>query len=98
MAGLPTVTSKAGDKYAVNSPQGKMIWNAAKNRAAESAAGSNSFKPDSPALTQIASTVEGISQGVGVLVLGQAAMLTIAQSDARDDALKSADVTQVPKV
>ena len=37
---LPTVTSKAGDKYDVNSPQGKMIWNAAKNRAAASAAGS----------------------------------------------------------
>ena len=34
---LPTVQSKAGDSYAMDSPQGKMIV-AAKNRAAASAA------------------------------------------------------------
>jgi len=47
---LPTVQSKAGDSYAVDSPQGRTIL-AAKNRAAasaaESAAGSNSFTDNS---------------------------------------------------
>ena len=102
MAGLPTVTSKAGDKYAVNSPQGKMIWNAAKNRAAESAAASNSFKPEGSAMSAgfivLDKQLQGVNQSLSLINTNVTSITRLlvmdAEKDARGDALKSADVTQ----
>ena len=92
---LPTVTSKSGDKYAVNSPQGKMIWNAAKNRAAESAAASNSFKPEGSAMSAGFIVLDASLQKISTNVESITRLLVMdAEKDARGDALRSADVTQ----
>ena len=73
---LPRVQSKSGKMFDADSPQGKMIVNAPKQP----------FSADSTALLQtISADVGVIKNSVGVLV-------SMAQTDARGDALSSADV------
>ena len=73
---LPQVQSKSGKMFDADSPQGKMIVNAPKQP----------FKADSPALLQ------SISADVGVIKDSVGLLVSIAQTDARGDALSSADV------
>jgi hypothetical protein len=86
--GLPTVTSAKGEEYAVNSPQGRMIWQAAKNRAAKSAAESAVASNGSSGLLEaINANVLSIGQNVETMV-------SISQAETRGDALNSANVPQ----
>jgi hypothetical protein len=89
------VTSKAGDEYAADSPVGQTIISGQKTQAAKAAAAAatqQAFGADSPALIQMASTVEHISMGVETIAAGQQAMLMIMEADARGDALDDANV------
>ena len=89
------VTSKAGDEYAADSPVGQTIISGQKTQAAKAAAAAatqQAFGADSPALIQMASTVEHISMGVETIAAGQQAMLMIMEADARGDALNDANV------
>jgi hypothetical protein len=73
---LPQVQSKSGKMFDADSPQGRMIVNAPKQP----------FSADSPAL------LKTISADVGVIKDSVGLLVSLAQTDARGDALRAADV------
>ena len=78
------VKAKSGREYDAASPQGQMIVNSAKP----------AFSPDSKALSSVSNSLTTISANVVSIGESVAAMVMIAQSDSRGDALNKSNVPQ----
>ena len=93
------VQTLSGKMIDADTSQGRMSEQAARDRAAKTAAATSAataatsaFSADSSVLSKISDNVSHISSGVEVLVQGQRAMLMIAEADARRSSLDAADI------